>query len=261
MKKRTILGLGAMVVVAALCVALAVWSGQPKGGGAGIYTPGTYTSTQQGFLGPVTVKVTVDANKITNVDIDAPDETPTLGGEAAKTMAAAALEANSAEVDGVAGATYTSNAVKAGLADCLAQAKAGGAAGGIYTPGTYEASAQGCLSAVKVTVTVDESKITNVDIDASGETPSLGGAAAETLAQAILDANSADVDSVTGSTMTSEAVKTAVADCLAQARGEKAPQAEGMKAGTYNTVCKGYYGDFDLSVTVSDTAITDITYV
>ena len=139
MKKRTILGVAAMVVVAALCVALGTWNDKPKGGAAGIYTPGTYTSKQQGYLSEVTVTVTVDENKITAVDIDASGETPTLGGAAAETMAQAALEANSAEVDGVAGSTFTSNAVKAGLADCLAQAKAGGAAGGIYTPGTYEA--------------------------------------------------------------------------------------------------------------------------
>ena len=48
--------------------------------------------------------------------------------------------------------------------------------------GTYTASEQGCLSEVAVTVTVTGGKVTNVAIDASGETPELGGAAAETLA-------------------------------------------------------------------------------
>ena len=47
--------------------------------------------------------------------------------------------------------------------------------------GTYTASEQGCLSEVAVTVTVTGGKVTNVAIDASGETPELGGAAAETL--------------------------------------------------------------------------------
>ena len=44
-----------------------------------------------------------------------------------------------------------------------------------YTDGTYTASAHGCLSDVAVTVTITGGKVTDVDIDASGETPELGG--------------------------------------------------------------------------------------
>ena len=85
--------------------------------------------------------------------------------------------------------------------------------------GTYTASAQGCLSEVAVTVTVTGGKVTNVDIDASGETPELGGTAAETLAAALLKTGStAGVDAVSGSTMTSQAIFTAMDDCLNQAQ-------------------------------------------
>ena len=85
--------------------------------------------------------------------------------------------------------------------------------------GTYTASAQGCLSEVAVTVTVTGGKVTNVDIDASGETPELGGTAAETLAAALLKTGStAGVDAVSGSTMTSQAIFTAMDDCLRQAQ-------------------------------------------
>ena len=85
--------------------------------------------------------------------------------------------------------------------------------------GTYTASAQGCLSEVAVTVTVTGGKVTNVDIDASGETPELGGTAAETLAAALLKTGStAGVDAVSGSTMTSQAIFTAMDDCLSQAQ-------------------------------------------
>ena len=85
--------------------------------------------------------------------------------------------------------------------------------------GIYTASAQGCLSEVAVTVTVTGGKVTNVDIDASGETPELGGTAAETLAAALLKTGStAGVDAVSGSTMTSQAIFTAMDDCLNQAQ-------------------------------------------
>ena len=84
--------------------------------------------------------------------------------------------------------------------------------------GTYTASEQGCLSEVAVTVTVTGGRVTGVEIDASGETPELGGTAAEALAAALLKTGStAGVDAVSGSTMTSQAIFTAMDDCLSQA--------------------------------------------
>lgn len=87
------------------------------------------------------------------------------------------------------------------------------------TDGTYTSSAKGCLSDVEVTVTVSGGKVSEVAIDASGETPELGGAAAETLADALTKAGSTNgVDAVSGATLTSEAVFTAMNDCLSQAQ-------------------------------------------
>ena len=84
------------------------------------------------------------------------------------------------------------------------------------TDGIYTSSAQGCLS--DVTVTVTGGRVTGVEIDASGETPELGGIAAETLADQLTKAGSTSgVDAVAGATMTSDAVFTAMDDCLSQA--------------------------------------------
>ena len=84
------------------------------------------------------------------------------------------------------------------------------------TDGIYTSSAQGCLS--DVTVTVTGGRVTGVEIDASGETPELGGTAAETLADQLTKAGSTSgVDAVAGATMTSDAVFTAMDDCLSQA--------------------------------------------
>ncbi len=55
-----------------------------------------------------------------------------------------------------------------------------------YTAGTYNATAQGINGDVTVSMTFDASSITEVVIDASGETESIGGAAAETLTKSIL---------------------------------------------------------------------------
>ena len=87
------------------------------------------------------------------------------------------------------------------------------------TDGTYTSSAQGCLSDVTVKVTVTGGRVTGVEIDASGETPELGGTAAEALAAALLKTGStAGVEAVSGSTMTSQAIFTAMDDCLSQAQ-------------------------------------------
>ena len=90
---------------------------------------------------------------------------------------------------------------------------------GKYTPGTYSASAKGIASDVTVTMTFDETSITDVVIDVAGETPDIGGAIGENMAQAILDAQSADVDAVAGATVTSDAIRQAAADCISQASG------------------------------------------
>ena len=88
-----------------------------------------------------------------------------------------------------------------------------------YTDGTYTASAHGCLSDVAVTVTITGGKVTDVGIDASGETPELGGNAAAALAEQLTEAGTTSgVDAVAGATMTSDAVFTAMDDCLSQAQ-------------------------------------------
>ena len=91
---------------------------------------------------------------------------------------------------------------------------------GIYTPGTYSATARGIGSDVKVTMTFDANSITDVEIDVSGETKGIGADIGEKMQDAILAAQSADVDAVTGATVTSDAIRKAAAACIEQASGE-----------------------------------------
>ena len=131
---------------------------------------------------------------------------------------------------------------------------------GIYTPGTYTAEAQGFSSKVKVTVTVDANNITEVKVDASGETPALGGAAADKLAKQVMDAQGAEIDGASGATMTSKAVKTAVADCLAQAGGKTEEPAATIADGTYSGTAAsfGLMGMMTCDVTFEGGAIKNI---
>ena len=106
----------------------------------------------------------------------------------------------------------------------------------IYTAGTYTAMAEGCLSNVTVTVTVSDTAITDVRVDASGETAELGGKAAEELPGEIIRSQSTDVDGYSGATFTSDAIKKAAADCIAQASGKKAASSQAASAAASSTV-------------------------
>ena len=90
------------------------------------------------------------------------------------------------------------------------------AAGGMYVPGTYTAEGTG-MGKVVVNVTVDENSITAVEIDGSGETPGIGSVAVEKLPNAIVEANTYEVDGVAGATLTSTAIRNAVAAALEEA--------------------------------------------
>ena len=93
-------------------------------------------------------------------------------------------------------------------------------ASGIYKAGTYSSKAAGIGGDVIVTMTFDTNKITDVVIDASHETPGIGQKAAVELKKALLAGQSAQVDSVSGASITSGAVRKAAAKCIAQAKGE-----------------------------------------
>ena len=94
------------------------------------------------------------------------------------------------------------------------------------TAQTYATSAQGIFSEVKVETIADADGVYSVKVVEHGETPELGGVAAETLPAAIVEAQSVDVDGVAGATMTSNAIKAAVTEALVQAGFMEAPVAE-----------------------------------
>ena len=87
----------------------------------------------------------------------------------------------------------------------------------LFTPGSYTGEAQGIFVPVKVTVRVSETGIETVLIDATGETPELGGVAAEKMAMAIMTAQTPNVDTVSGATVTSNAIIAAATSALEQA--------------------------------------------
>lgn len=113
----------------------------------------------------------------------------------------------------------TAGALTACKSTASAPAASSAAAASLYTPGTYTASAKGMNGAVTATVTFDETRITKVVLDVSGETEAIGQAAKDKLIEQVMTAQTSQIDGVTGATVTSKAVQNAVADCIAQASG------------------------------------------
>ena len=109
-----------------------------------------------------------------------------------------------------------------------------------YTDGEYTAEGKGIGGTVPVTVTVKDGKVSEVTVGDNSETQGIGSKAIEQLPEAIVAANGTEgVDAVSGATVTSKAIFTAVDEALAQAQGgaeaaeqseEAAPAADDTKA-------------------------------
>lgn len=89
-----------------------------------------------------------------------------------------------------------------------------------YTAGSYTASAAGKKSDVVVQVTFDDESITDIQFVEHYETGRIADAAMSSIGPAIIEYQSLDVDSVSGATLTSAAIKAAVKDCVEQAGGD-----------------------------------------
>ena len=167
--------------------------------------------------------------------------------------------AAAAAMSGVtAGALAACNAASSSTAASSAAPAASGATG-TYIPGTYEGTAEGISSTVKVTMTFSDSAVTDVVVDTSGETASYGAAAADQLREQLMAAGSAEIDGVSGSTITSDAVMKAAKSCYAQAKGEATVTSVQLPTGDENDWL-GKEPDID-ETAITETVDTDILIV
>ena len=95
-----------------------------------------------------------------------------------------------------------------------------GKSSGVYQPGTYTASAEGYGGDVTVEVKFDSESILSVTILDQNETERVSDRALEEIPERIVEAQTSEVDAITSSTVTSDAIKTAVTDCIRQATQE-----------------------------------------
>ncbi len=169
---------------------------------------GKYFGKAQGFGGEVVVDVEISGGKMAALEVRPHQETPFIAGPAIESLREDILAAQSVNVDVVVGATVTSKALLAAVEQALQKAAIS------FKDGVYTGSAAGFNGPIKVEVTVSGGAIALVEILEQDETPFIAKAALEKIPTAIVEAQSWDVDGVSGATVTSEAIKAAVEDAL-----------------------------------------------
>ncbi len=228
------------VLTGAMALSLAACNSSSNGK----YTAGTYTGTAKGHSSDVKVTATFSSTEITKVELDVSGETESIGGVAAEELTNQIMKAQSADIDGVSGATETGNAVKAALEDAISQATGTTEEKAALKDGTYTETAAGfgVTGLMKGEVTIKDNKIEDIKI--VEETDSLTGqwfkVAEEKLIPRIIEAQSTGVDSITGATTSSGAIKTIVSEAIEEAGGKASQWNTAVEKSTEVKKLEGY---------------------
>ena len=245
-------------------IALAVFST-----GAYAYTPGTYTAAIAGQNGPVKVEVTTSADKILSVKIVDQKETEGIGSKAVAALPAEIVKAQSANVQSIAGASVSSAAIKKAVQECLNQAQGKKAAPLALKNGTFEGKAYGNNGWLTVEVTIKDNKITDIKTPGQRETKYLGDIAIREIGKDVLQYQTLNVDNVAGATVTSTALKTAIAQAIEKAGGdiaafqkpvpEKIKKVVGITKGSADLIIVGAGGaGLSAAVTAKDLGVKNV---
>lgn len=237
--------------------------------GAYAYTPGTYTAAIAGQNGPVKVEVTTSADKILSVKIIDQKETEGIGSKAVAALPSEIVKAQSADVQGIAGASVSSAAIKKAVQECLNQAQGKKAAPLALKNGTFEGKAYGNNGWLTVEVNIKDNKITDIKTPGQRETKYLGDTAISEIGKDVLQYQTLNVDNIAGATVTSTALKTAIAQAIEKAGGdiaafqkpvpEKIKKVAGITKGSADLIIVGAGGaGLSAAVTAKDLGVKNV---
>ncbi len=240
-------------------------------------------SSAQGFNAPVQVLLGVNLDgRITGLEVLQHQEDPGLGSKITQDWFLGQfvdLDRSSSivpggDVEGISGATVSVRAVTQAVAEGLDfyAAVAGDAPAdpdaldlSQVLDGEYEGQATGFGGTMTIRVTVEGGRITAIQVVDHQETPDIAEPAFETMIQRILEAQDLDVDTVSGATVTAEALISAIHRALTETDPAE-PEPSGMDArgladGEYSGSAESYGGPLEVSVTVSGGEIQSIQVV
>lgn len=237
--------------------------------GAYAYTPGTYTAAIAGQNGPVKVEVTTSADKILSVKIIDQKETEGIGSKAVAALPSEIVKAQSADVQGIAGASVSSAAIKKAVQECLNQAQGKKVAPLALKNGTFEGKAYGNNGWLTVEVNIKDNKITDIKTPGQRETKYLGDTAIREIGKDVLQYQTLNVDNIAGATVTSTALKTAIAQAIEKAGGdiaafqkpvpEKIKKVAGITKGSADLIIVGAGGaGLSAAVTAKDLGVKNV---
>lgn len=250
---------------------------------------GQYEASSEGYGGLLTVRITVKNGKLTDIKVLSHNETEEYFKKASAIIKEI-LRTGKVDVDSVTGATISSNAIKDAVLKALQKAgskekikekakKEDKPVEGLKD-GEYFGSANGYGGNLTVKVIIKNGKISTIDVVSQNETPEYFNRAYAVINK-ILSSGSVNVDSVTGATVSSNAIKMAVADALhkagskenakvqavnkassnnkrANAKGTVAIGNKDLKDGVYTGSGQGFNGPIRVRVTISKGSITKV---
>ncbi|MGN1402819.1 MAG: FMN-binding protein [Ruminococcus sp.] len=237
------------------------------------YRDGTYTGTGTGFSGPITVKVTVQGGKISDISlVSTTDDSPYI--DSAAVLLQNIVQMQSTNVDTVSGATYSS----AGLIEAVRNALASAAVHGNTTPaattaapqmtesttesvavtgkfpypdGIYLGTGSGYRGDITVAVSIQNKSIDTILI-LQTEEDEVFFQRAETLVDTVLKQQTTAVDVVSGATYSSEGILEAIENALTEAQlaadGDTADESSTESTEEISTpeeIADGMYADGD----------------
>ena len=183
-------------------------------------TDGVFHAVGLNITGTINVDVTIEDQRIVEVSVH---EKLKSYVNQIKEICESIIENQSADVDGISGATYLSDGIKDAVRDALAQSRGekpvlNNSLPLNFTPGTYSVESDGFLGKIKADVVFTKDSIASVIIKESKETPHVGENAIQPTIKKMTAANGTGVDGVTGATFTVAALRRLVNDAAEKAQ-------------------------------------------
>ncbi|MTI95590.1 MAG: FMN-binding protein [Firmicutes bacterium] len=176
---------------------------------------GVYVGEAEGFSGQIRVAVTVEAGEITGIEIVDHSDTPEIANPAFDEMIDAVLESQALDVDFVSGATISCE----GFIEAIREAFLSGPQLEISAvpDGEYTGRADGFYDEIEVRVVVAGGEISEIEVTEEQDTPEIARPAFEQTIERIINAQSLDVDNVSGATISVNGLLDAVETALRSA--------------------------------------------